>query len=616
MPVIRLLSHCLLVLLVLLWPRIILWAAPTWAEEVISTPLYAVSEARFDLHDFQLLLYTDTQQRFDIRSPGAEAKFQQQAQLTHSRISTSRDFASFWFAVRLHNDSSQPVQRIFSTDEIDPEVFDLYYRQGEQWVHRPNGARIPYAQRAISTPTPAFEINLAPGEIRTLYLRLQTVHRLLALSLFVQTPDRYREAGQFRGGLYFFYFGAALTLLLYNLLLYLSLREPLYLHYVMFGGCLLVSVLTYSGYHRYVITDLQSHYLLQLALHFSLCFQILFIRSLLELSRRLPRLDQWLLVQLGILAFLGGLVALDIRHYYYSILLGTPIILGLLFAVCYAWFRQLPFSGCLLVGQGAYLVGLLLLVGVNEGVISYSPFTRFAFIGGALIEMLAFSLVLIQRIQQLKTQQQTAEQQLIQMQEIQAKYLARQVALRTQELQQANQQLEKLSYKDGLTGIHNRRYLDQALQALWQQCHQQPVTLVIADIDYFKHYNDTSGHQAGDNCIKQVAQLLSQGVRQGHDICARYGGEEFVLVLPNTQAPAGFKLAERLRQQIQDLAIPHISPFGVVTMSFGVASLRPSPDNCPSVLLAAADKALYRSKSQGRNRVTLSHPSSPSACLP
>ncbi len=173
-------------------------------------------------------------------------------------------------------------------------------------------------------------------------------------------------------------------------------------------------------------------------------------------------------------------------------------------------------------------------------------------------------------------------------------------------LQEANAKLERLVNLDGLTQLANRRCFDEYLEQEWQRLarEKQPLSLIMCDIDFFKNYNDTYGHIAGDDCLRKVSLLIKQSVRRPADLAARYGGEEFVLVLPNTDIEGSIQVAEVIRQKLLELKLPHedsaVSAF--VTLSMGVTSLIPKIDSQPSVLLTSADYALYRAKELGRNQ--------------
>jgi diguanylate cyclase (GGDEF)-like protein/PAS domain S-box-containing protein len=176
-------------------------------------------------------------------------------------------------------------------------------------------------------------------------------------------------------------------------------------------------------------------------------------------------------------------------------------------------------------------------------------------------------------------------------------------------LAKANRELDRLANIDGLTQIANRRKFESSLRAEWQRLarEQLPLTMILGDIDYFKQYNDLYGHQEGDACLITIAQTLSHILNRPADMVARFGGEEFIILLPNTALEGGIQIAETIRKAIAGLRIPHqgseCSPY--VTMSLGVGSLTPSRSILPDDLVAVADKALYRAKQDGRNRVVM-----------
>jgi len=178
--------------------------------------------------------------------------------------------------------------------------------------------------------------------------------------------------------------------------------------------------------------------------------------------------------------------------------------------------------------------------------------------------------------------------------------------IRTEDILRMNAHLERLSSLDGLTGIFNRRYLDAALARLSKVAieNQRWIGVLMIDIDHFKTLNDTAGHQHGDFCLEQVAQLLQHGVRAGVDTVARYGGEEFVAILPDADEREAFLIGERLREDIETAGLP-AAQGAVVTISIGVAALRGMPGQpfTAEDLIASADDALYEAKRTGRNRV-------------
>lgn len=174
------------------------------------------------------------------------------------------------------------------------------------------------------------------------------------------------------------------------------------------------------------------------------------------------------------------------------------------------------------------------------------------------------------------------------------------------ELTEANQQLKRMAYLDGLTQVANRRWFEQYLNQEWRRLMREkaPLALIMADIDFFKAYNDLYGHQSGDSCLRRVAGILRSALNRPADLLARYGGEEFVAVLPNTDRVGAEMVADKIQTLIRSQRIAHDrSPLKIVTLSLGVAALDPHPLRSPDELIQRADSALYQAKNSGRDRV-------------
>ncbi|MFB2982397.1 GGDEF domain-containing protein [Microseira sp. BLCC-F43] len=177
-----------------------------------------------------------------------------------------------------------------------------------------------------------------------------------------------------------------------------------------------------------------------------------------------------------------------------------------------------------------------------------------------------------------------------------------------QKLATANQELQLLAAVDSLTKVANRRKFDEYLHIKWREMAREkaPLSLILCDIDFFKRYNDTYGHQAGDVCLQQVASALSRAAKRPEDLVARYGGEEFAAILPHTDSAGAIHVAEKMRVGVLALEIPHADSAvnQYVTISVGVASAIPHLESSPEELIAAADQALYHAKESGRDRYT------------
>jgi diguanylate cyclase (GGDEF)-like protein len=180
---------------------------------------------------------------------------------------------------------------------------------------------------------------------------------------------------------------------------------------------------------------------------------------------------------------------------------------------------------------------------------------------------------------------------------------------RTQALQTANDSLQQLASMDSLTQVYNRRYFDAYLAGEWQRARRNEdwLSLILCDVDHFKAYNDTYGHQAGDICLYQVAQAMATVAHRSSDRVARYGGEEFVIVLPHTGREGALQVAEGIQEQIRALNLPHRGSLtqDVVTVSIGVASMVPVNEEGVFQLIQDADRGLYQAKQTGRDRVAV-----------
>lgn len=202
---------------------------------------------------------------------------------------------------------------------------------------------------------------------------------------------------------------------------------------------------------------------------------------------------------------------------------------------------------------------------------------------------------------------------------LERKQLENLVAKRTKELEEANDQIKKINQQlkrlvilDGLTGIPNYRRFAEVLELEWRRAirNSRPISIVLIDVDYFKLYNDTYGHQKGDDCLKKIAQTLKKTCKRPTDLAARYGGEEFILVLSESDESGALSLAKQLLQGVANLKIQHKSSpiIPVVTISLGCATVTPKAGEEAAALIKMADEALYTSKNNGRNRITVANP--------
>jgi diguanylate cyclase (GGDEF)-like protein len=245
----------------------------------------------------------------------------------------------------------------------------------------------------------------------------------------------------------------------------------------------------------------------------------------------------------------------------------------------------------LLVALALPLGGAINVVGV---VLHDAPFAYPQFAIGSLV---VIALSLVNRLENERRNRQTFLSGLL-------------LRRRAEELEHANAQLEIRSNTDALTGLHNRRFFEERLPALWEQSAltAAPLAALMIDIDHFKKINDTLGHQEGDRCLAAVAREIARTTRHEQDFVARYGGEEFVVLMAAANEAEARASAERIRSQISELAIAGLglSRQQSVTVSIGVAVMHPATsDATPTSLIGAADSALLTAKRTGRNRIVV-----------
>lgn len=182
--------------------------------------------------------------------------------------------------------------------------------------------------------------------------------------------------------------------------------------------------------------------------------------------------------------------------------------------------------------------------------------------------------------------------------------------LRTQQLEQSNQDLHLLSHLDSLTGVANRRRFEETLDLEWRRVSRTgtPLSLIMIDTDFFKPFNDTYGHQRGDDCLMLIANTLRNALNRPADMIARYGGDEFMILIPGANEEGAAAMAEAMRVRVEGLEIRHEgSPDDkVMTISLGVVTGYPTRGFSTGELIAAADEALYQAKDEGRNRFIIS----------
>ena len=481
----------------------------------------------------------------------------------------------------------------------------------------------PFSERPYKHHFYVFPLTVAAGAETTLYLRFQS-------DVNLEIPGRLWRSDAFHAyertdyASQALYFGMVVAMMGFNLLLFIALRARQYLWYVCFGVSSALSVAALNGLaveYLWGNSPYWTNISASVGYSATLVLGIIFMRSMIETRKLVPRLD--LALRFALVAQLA--LALGIAISYVSVIkwqlaaAGATSLLALWTGVLCAVKRDRS----AIFFCAAFAVMAMGAAANSLRALGFIPTTFFSTNGiqiGSAIEMLLLAFALadrynVIRIEKEHAQRQAllAQQQLVESLQSSERQLESRVARRTDELTLLNAKLEALSATDSLTGLANRRRFDELLEAEWRRGlrERRPLSVGILDVDWFKKYNDCYGHVAGDQCLQQIAKVLSASVCRAGDLAARYGGEEFAFIAVGADAQSVLALAQRICESLVQSRWQHeSSEFGCVTASVGVASIVPTEDASPLDLLKAADEALYQAKEQGRNRALLHVPGS------
>jgi diguanylate cyclase (GGDEF)-like protein len=570
-------------------------------------PLYEIGGEQVNLHDFKIALITDPEGSLGVEEIASRQKPES---IESSRFIIPSDKDTFWFVFKLKNSSVEHVDRIIRINESFLKIADLHYLQGGKWITKKSGLEIPIANRNYAISAPVFPVTLAAGETRTFYLKIRSNY-VLIIGLAVESLSVFSSYEHWRIAGTWLVFGASFAIILYNLLLFFYVRSLSYLYYVLYGLCFIGFFSAYSGYILQLHSGEDILYAFAAFTPLMIFFILAFTRKILESRDSMPGFDKLFVILMYLFGFGTVLVLIDIHLYKFVIMLATPSALVTIVAGVYGILKGVRIAKYYVIAISAYLFGLFLLGAVNMGIVPYNIFTRYGFAVGSLIELIVFSLALGYRLKILQEEKLGLRNEMLKAEKDSRERLEVVVKERTSQLQKANVELERIATVDGLTGLYNRRHFDNKLSEEWNRLQREdsPLSLIMCDIDYFKSYNDSLGHQEGDDCLRTVAKIIGGCVGRDSDTAARYGGEEFAIILPNTTSEDAVSISEKIREVLAKRAISHPrSESAKVTISFGVATKIPTQQTRSSRLVAVADEALYESKNNGRDRVTVARP--------
>ncbi len=549
----RLLLCCLLLLL-----------APLSALAGVPAASFGDRDGHLDLRP-HLELLEDAEGRLDFEQVLTRAGEGGFAGLGETSPNFGFTASVWWVRLTLANPDDQARRLVIRQDYPLIDHLDFWAPAPDGgWQRSATGDRLPFAQRPLDYRTFLFPVELAARSETTFYLRFQT-EGALNIGLFAHSPkDLLRLTTQEYLALGIYY-GGFMVLLVYNLIMFLTVREKAFLYY-------LIYVLSY-GLYMSVHNGLSFQFLwpgnpwlanqsLLWLLAVSLFGCLRFTREILRTASLLPRADR--------IAFAMEVVCL-------LALVASPFFAYRTMVVPMSWVTavvcfHLLVMGIIALARGsaparyytlafsALLSGVLAYMLKTFGLLPHNAITQNAFQIGSLIEMVLLSLAIGSRINE----------------------------------------MTQAGYLDSLTQLHNRRHFNERMHVEFEKATRrgQPLSLAVLDIDHFKRFNDTHGHAEGDQALRAVARILAASVRKPATPC-RYGGEEFVVILPGTSAAEAAVLAERLRRRVEEETASDFR----LSVSIGHATLEPNGFGTPDCFFKAADLALYAAKEGGRNRV-------------
>jgi len=503
-------------------------------------------------------------------------------------------------------DSSQPLNLGYSRDqhwitlnlaagswfvEIASPLLDkvTLYQQDESgaFSSRNAGDHLTRSQQ-FNFKNPLFYIE--PNTPRQLFLRIES-EGTVQIPLRLYTPIQFAEhktAEEYGFGLYY---GIMLVMVLFNFFLFLFVRDKEYLFYVFYISSYILLQASLNGYGaQYLWPDALEWiarapvYLINLVI----LSAIIFSQRFLNTAQLAPRLNR-LLNLINIAALFGLLLVYTAPYYWaaqYANTLGLVMALAALSSGIYMLLHGYRSARYFVIAWVAFLIGTFITSLMYLGLLPYSPLNTYAMQIGSALEVVLLSIALADRISSLRNKKEQAERL-------------------NRNLKQKNSELADLASHDGLTGLFNRNTFMQQLELLMANAkrYEHPLTLIMVDLDHFKPVNDLYGHQMGDAVLQQVAQVLEK-CKRASDMAARYGGEEFILLLPYADCQLACTLAERIREQLQQIHFEQ-HPDLKISASFGVACHDAKIDRTIEDLIERADVALYQAKDQGRNRVCI-----------
>lgn len=533
--------------------------------------------------------------------------------------------SAWWLYLELDHALPHTVEWLLKVDFSSLDYVDVWKVRGtsDAVPLYQGGDQFPFGERPIRHSAYLIPLHLQAQEKTALLLRVQTQGSVIVpLEILSQTAfiEEQESERLLLGGLW----GGLLFLMLYNLFLYLNVRDVAYLYY-----CTYIFTFVLSNMH---LAGVGFHYLwpdwlwmqtggVPVLFMFSAMAANNFSRLLLDLKNRHPLLDR---ILVGFLVLDGiCVVVFPFLPFHLSFLTTAAVVMTMAIVMMAA--GLLSFVEGYPPARYYFLAWIMLFIAIVIfalevlGAVEGSYMSKWGLQVGAAMEALLFAIAISDRINLMKQQTLAAQEKLVEQEkilrtaqeqanrelELRVDQRTRELAKVVEDLARVNEKLDRLNQLDELTHLYNRRAFNQRSVQLLEQCRREsrPLSVLLLDVDHFKQVNDRYGHLVGDECLRRVANLIRERVTRPQDFVARFGGEEFVVVLYDTHLDGALHVAERIRSEVQQMNMRWEDRTIPLTISIGVCGGVPEAWHEVEHFTGCADQALYRAKSEGRNRV-------------
>lgn len=516
----------------------------------------------------------------------------------------------YWVRFTIRNSSDKPIDLMIESrfpflDRLD---FTLQSNQAPP-QHVAVGDTLPYTSRPLRHSHVLVPLQVpAQDDVRVL-LRVQSTSAI-QIPLTLWEKQAFAEQDHVRSTYFGLLYGLVLSICLYHLLIFLSVRESAFLYYALLNFSLTGTFMALQGLPSVFLGDLGlliNDKILLLMMSGCATFASLFTHEVLQMQAARPRLAR----ALRVTVYAAILMAVSTFFLPYALLIRAMVLLSLanvivnLLAHIRRFLDGYPPARYILLAALAAAAGIGITLLEKVALLPTNWVTDSAAYAGIVAMTLLFSFALSHRMNMDRQLREDAQAELILSQQQTNEDLDRMVRERTEALELANAQLLEVSNTDALTGLRNRRHFNEMFELEFKRAFRDktPLSLLLLDIDHFKQINDQYGHPFGDLCLVQSAEIIRSRIRRPPDVAARYGGEEFAVLLPNTHEEGARHIATSICHGFNETVIADGNLAVRMTASIGVVSLKPGPEDSTESLLKRVDALLYRAKENGRNRV-------------